>query len=358
MNVHVILPEELTPQQIQLWSGMMRPETVTDGPFFHPEYVITLGRFRESVRIAVITENNREVAFFPFEKHGRTGKPLGIKLCDFQGVIHAPEYPVNMRELLGMCQLTQWQFDHVTADSPEYKEWLLRTEASPYIDLSDGFDSYCTQKKEAGSQIIRNTNKTRRKIDREAEPTRFEWHSTERNVFETLLKWKSAQREQTGTFDVTQFEWVTQLLDRLRNSKSDDFGGNLSALYSGDTLIAASLGLRTRTVLHRWFSSYNVNFSRYSPGSLLMIATIKAAAERGIRRIDMGRGDEAFKQRWGSGTILIGEGAVDLNPVRRTTRDIGYRTFLRIRKSGLYDTLQKPKRVVRYWIQKKRMKRV
>jgi len=353
MKVRVIRPEELTPQQIQLWSGMMRVEDVTDGPFFHPEYVITLGRFREPVRVAVITENDQAIAFFPFEQHGKTGRPLGINLCDFQGIVRAPEVQLDAQKLLDACGLTSWHFDHVIASQPEFQVGHLRVEDSPYIDLSSGFDAYAEQQKQAGRKLIPKINTFRRKAERDLGPVRFEWHTTERDVFETLLKWKSAQRGQTGTFDILQSEWVSQTLDALRKVHSEDFGGVLSALYINDTLAAASLNMKTSTVLHMWFMTYDIAFGLYSPGHILTLATIQAAAERGILRVDLGRGENAYKKRLNSGCLLVGEGAVDLNSFRHRMRVLGYQTYRQLRDSRWYGAVQAPKRMIRNFTKKK-----
>jgi len=352
MNVHVIRPEELTPQQIQLWSGMMRPEDVTDGPFFHPEYVITLGRFREPVRVAVITEHEQEVAFFPFEQHGKTGRPLGIKLCDFQGIARAPGIQLDARKLLSACGLSSWHFDHVVVSHPEFKDWPLRVEDSPYIDLSSGFEAYVAQQKQTGRKIIPKINTFRRRAERDLGPVRFEWHSSDSADFETLLAWKSDQRKQTGTFDILQFDWVTQTLDALRKNYSENFGGVLSTLHINDELAAVSLNMRTRSVLHTWFISYSLPFGKYSPGHILSLAVIEAAAERGIQRVDLGRGDDSYKKRINSGSIRVGEGAVDLNPLRRLTRRAKYKVFDRIRDTRLYGAIQTPKRMVRNFLYK------
>jgi len=353
MNVHVIRPEELTPQQIQLWSGMMNSDEATDSPFFHPEYVMTLSRFREPVRVAIITENDREIAFFPFEQRGKTGRPLGIKLCDFQGIVRAPGTAFDVRELLAGCGLTRWHFDHVVASQPEFVDGHLRVEESPYIDLSCGFDVYAEQQQQAGRKLISKINAFQRKAERDLGPVRFEWHTSDRAVFKTLLEWKSAQRKQTGTFDVLRFEWVTRTLDALRKIHSEDFGGVLSALYINDTLAAASLNMKTSTVLHMWFMTYDVALGPYSPGHILTLATIQAAAERGIQRVDLGRGENAYKKRLNSGCLLVGEGAVDLNSLRHKTRVLGYRAYQRVRDSRWYGTVQAPKRMIRNFTKKK-----
>jgi len=356
MNVQVVHPQELTAEQINLWSGMMNSRDFTDSPFFHPEYVLTLSRFREPVRVGIVKENGRPVAFFPFERHGKSGRPLGFKLCDFQGVIRSPGTVVDARALLVGCGLTSWEFDHVVASHPEFLAWHLRVEDSPYLDLSQGFDAYVAQHKKAGHKSISRTNQKRRKMEREIGPIRFAWHSTDRAVFETLLEWQSDQRRRTGTFDILQFDWVVQTLDAIRQIEGDDFSGVLSTLHVNDSLAAVFLSMTTQTDLHQWFSAYNVALGRYSPGNILHLAMARAAAERGILRIDLGRGKEPYKKSFGSGNIFVAEGAVDLNPLRHGVRTGWYRTCEKIRNSRLHGPLQAPKRIVRGLIKRKLMR--
>jgi len=355
MNIQVIRPEELTARQIKLWVGMMNAEDVTDSPFFHPGYIITLSRFREPVRVAVVTENGEEVAFFPFERQGGTGRPLGVKLCDFQGIVRSPGTVLDTRELLAGCGLKTWIFDHVVASQPEFRDWQLRVEDSPYVDISEGFDAYTAQQKEAGHKTIARIRKKQRKVAREVGPIRFEWHSSDPEVFQKLLEWQSAQRKNTGTFDILQFEWVVKAMDAIRRIDSEDFGGVLSSLHINNTLAAVFFSMRTATVLHQWVVAYNVNLRKYSPGNLLHLLSVQAAAERGIKRVDLGRGGEPYKKRQGTGVILVGEGAVDLNPLRHMGRSFLYKTYKKICNSRLYELSETPRRQIRNFTKRKSM---
>ena len=347
MNVSVVRPNELTPEQICAWSDMMSSEDLTDSPFFHPAFTEILARFRKQVCVAVITQNEHPVAFFPFEKHGKTALPLGVKLSDFQGIIRAPGITVNVRQLLADCGLTSWRFNHAVTTHSEMKRWLLRIEDSPFIDTSGGFEAYVQKCKAGGGKTIMKTRRKWRKLEREVGPLRFEWDSSDRCAFDTLLAWKSAQRQQTGTHDLLQYDWAVQALDAIRSTHLEDFGGVLSTLHAGNTLAAVFLNMRSRTVLHEWFIAYNIDFYDYSPGSLLKLAYIEAAAERGIKRVDLGRGAVGYKQSWSTGSLPVGEGAADLNPLRHLNRCVQYRVFSTLRNTKLYEALQGPKRIIR-----------
>lgn len=84
-----------------------------------------------------------------------------------------------------------------------------------------------------------------------------------------------------------------------------------------------------------------------SAGSLLTLAYIEAAAERGMQRIDLGRGAVDYKQSWSTGSLPAGEGAVDLNPLRHLGRRVQYQVFSKVKDTKPYEALQEPKRMVR-----------
>ena len=72
----------------------------------------------------------------------------------------------------------------------------------------------------------------------------------------------------------------------------------LSAIWAGDTLVAAHFGVANRGILHYWFPVYDPAFHRYSPGTQLLLDVCRGAAERGIHTIDLGYGQHAFKHKF------------------------------------------------------------
>ena len=55
------------------------------------------------------------------------------------------------------------------------------------------------------------------------------------------------------------------------------------------------MGMRSPTVLHYWFPAYDVSYAKYSPGSLLLLDISRSAAALGLREIELGHGQEAYK---------------------------------------------------------------
>jgi CelD/BcsL family acetyltransferase involved in cellulose biosynthesis len=73
-------------------------------------------------------------------------------------------------------------------------------------------------------------------------------------------------------------------------------------------------------VLHHWFTAYDRRLYKYSPGLILFVELAKAAADRGIRRIDVGRGKEEWKASFASLETGVAAGAVDAQPLRSLAR--------------------------------------
>jgi len=347
-NIDTIRPHELTAEHRQAWRRLLSAQPGLDSPFFDPVYVEILGEHRKQIEIGVVSDATTPIGFFPFERHQQTiAKPLGVKLCDLQGVIVEEDMDLSVDDVLRGCGLTSWCFDHRLVSTPASSRATCVTSHSPFMDLSNGFDEYVESWKQSGSSQRTQIRRKQRKLERERGPIRFEWHTHKEAVFDQLMAWKRAQRERTRTFDILQFEWVVSALKSIWQTRSNAFSGILSAMYVGDRLVAAHLGMCTSTVFHHWFPSYDREFYRYSPGLILLLEMAQAAAGRGIHRLDLGKGPEQYKSSFASGVLPIDEGVVELRPVRALIGSAALRTREWIKSSPLYRPAQIPKRWIR-----------
>jgi CelD/BcsL family acetyltransferase involved in cellulose biosynthesis len=85
-------------------------------------------------------------------------------------------------------------------------------------------------------------------------------------------------------------------------------------LRAGGTIVAAELGLTAGDRHHLWFPIYDPAFARYSPGALMTLETLRAAAERGIARVDFGPSEEAYKEDFAVPMEPVLEGTVAMRP--------------------------------------------
>lgn len=63
--------------------------------------------------------------------------------------------------------------------------------------------------------------------------------------------------------------------------------------------------MHTPSTLHWWIPSYNPAYSAYSPGARFLLELAGAAAEHGINRIDLGKGEERYKSSVRSGLTEV-----------------------------------------------------
>jgi len=169
---------------------------------------------------------------------------------------------------------------------------------------------------------VRQQQRKTRAMERELGPIRFEWHSQDDAVLETLLSWKSQQYQRTGSVDVLSQPWASHLLHRLLRLDTERVRGQLSALYAGSELVAVHFGLRRGNRLHCWFPAYSVPHSRFSPGIELFLRMATQAPAEGVTSIDMGSGNEPYKRKLTNETYFVTRGSVDLVPLRSTLRGL------------------------------------
>ena len=111
-----------------------------------------------------------------------------------------------------------------------------------------------------------------------------------------------------------------ELLQDLSRTTEPGFKGILSALYFDDRLVAVHFGMMTGQVLHWWFPAYDPSLRKYSPGLILLLETARTAAQQGIERIDLGKGEERYKLSFMTGSQTVYEGSVDCNAFLHTVR--------------------------------------
>jgi CelD/BcsL family acetyltransferase involved in cellulose biosynthesis len=273
---------------------------------------------------------------------------VGGKVSDFQALVAPAGTDCDPLNLLRACGLKAWHFSNLVSGQNNFQRFVWREFDAPFIDLTNGFEGYLARK-ENGRRLMAEFNKKMKKLIRDVGPLRYEVHTTDSNVFRTLLDWKSDQYRRTNLPNIFDFPWVRKLLLKISEYDSEDFSPMMSALYAGDKLAAMILAMRSRAVLHSWFPAYNVELSEYSPGLLHWIETMRAADSLGIRRIDLGAGGERYKGRLMSGSVRLGEGTVDLQPAAALARQAWRTTRERVRASMWAKPARFPARLMRHF---------
>jgi CelD/BcsL family acetyltransferase involved in cellulose biosynthesis len=351
----VLAPSALSTESLGVWRDLQRNHPEFERPFFSPEYFRILEEVGRPVRIARLEHADGSPGFFPFEVHGTTARPAGGPLSDFQGVIAPVGRSFEPRALLRGCGLSAWHFDHLLITEPGVEVERCAGADSPYADLADGFEAYLDGRRAAGSGWVRQVPRKGRKMGRELGELRFEYDCRDRDVFAQLRAWKAAQREQTHTVDPLELDWASEAMDRFLDAREPEFSGVLSALYAGQTLVAAHFGLRSRRTLHIWFPAYDPQWEAYSPGMVLFLEMFRAAADEGVTRIDFGKGPARYKSSMMTDRARVAEGCVDLRPFGRLVSGTWYTARRWARESSLRSVIQGPKRRLRRWLFRMRL---
>jgi len=322
VEIHRLDADKLSSTQRDTWSRLQQSEPALASPFFRPEYTEAVAAVRDNVEVGILEERGKPVGFFPYQRHGRHfAQPVGGTLCDFQAVVAGKDVAFSPKLVLRGCGLTRWHFHHLVLSQEPFVPYHCIVEDSTYIDLADGFEAYRERQRQSGSREIKKILQKSRKLQRELDaPLRFVPYTTDEEVFETLVDWKSRQYARMKEVNYLAQDWTRNLLQRLLDRRTEDFSGVLSALYVGDTLAAVHLGIRSRGVLHAWFPTYNPNLANYSPGLIFWVELMQQCASLGIERIDLGKGDQRFKTSLKSGAVAVAEGSVHLSPVTQSIK--------------------------------------
>ncbi len=317
MRVVLACPSELGPAETGAWRSMQCLTPVLANPFLAPEFALAVGGFRPGARVAVLYDGQSLAGFFPFERR-RLG--AGVPICGWpgtpgQGLVHAPGWDWDPRELLRKCRLTAWQFDHLIPGQRPFAPYQAAVDPSPVMDLSGGFAAYHDGLRARSPRWCSAVARQGRSLEREAGELRFVAASRETRLMRTLMAWKSDQYRRVGGVDHFARPWFVGILDALQALRGPHVGGVLSALYAGDKPIAAQFGLRLGDLFVGWFTAYDPEFKKHSPGLVQFIRMAEALAAAGVRTVDLGKGGGGFKERLKSRDTFVAEGIVTARSV-------------------------------------------
>ena len=202
-------------------------------------------------------------------------------------------------------------YDHLVEGVPARLRTSVRTwRPSPWMDLTGGMDGYLTRASKSGkSNLSQARRRGRQAVERLGE-LRFEPISTSHALLDQVIELKRGQYAATGSTDYFAPSGRRELLHRLLDHDEPGFSGVLSAVHCGDTLVAGHFGIKSDEVLHWWFPVYAPELGNLSPGWILLRELIAAAPELGVRRLDLGRGEDEYKRRAMTGQDLVGQGFV------------------------------------------------
>ncbi len=127
------------------------------------------------------------------------------------------------------------------------------------------------------------------------------------NVFEQLIRWKSAQYRRTGAIDRLS---VKQNVDFYRELRRTGFFVTTS-FWAGEHLLGGKIGVRMGGRHISRLTVYNTEFAHLSAGSVMELETVRASFEAGDSEFDFLMGREAYKFTYATHMRVIGDLGVE-----------------------------------------------
>ncbi|MEM7810777.1 MAG: GNAT family N-acetyltransferase [Planctomycetota bacterium] len=339
------------------WQAVRESDPRFSSPYFHPEFTAAVADVRDDVRVAVCERDGRAVGFFPFQRDASgDGLPVGGRLCDFHGVVAADADVPSPGLLLSSCGLRTLRLENLVAeDRAGFDAHCLGTAETRHIDLAEGFDAWHARVRETRGSDIRELGRKRRRLERDVGKISFKLCAVDHEALATLIEWKSRQYERTGLSDVFGVDWTRRLLTRLLDGR-DGLSGCVTSLRAGGRLVAAQFGMLDASVWHYWFPAYDLEFAKYSPGSLLLMESARVGPVEGVRRIDLGRGDERYKSAFGDGVDRVAECVLTRNAWRGSSAKIVFAGKRWLRRSPWGAPVRYSARLLRPWRERNRFR--
>lgn len=308
-NVHA---SELSVGDIAAWRARLCADPELSSPYLTPEWTQLVARHRPDVRVAVWRDaHGAPQGFLPVQiSGGHAAMPVGGPICDYQAFIGPAEVDLSLGATalgVGRIDLTAGLANNAVGAC------LLAHDVGHVVRLAGGWQHWCDQRAASGSKTIARTRKKFSRLTRDHDgDVAIEAFSTDTGAFETLLRWKRQQMQRTGVTDIFEHDWIDRVVrDTFDWPKDDaDFGGAMFVLRVKGAPAAVLYCLRARKTLHAWFVAYDDALSAHSPGLILFVEAIRAAAAAGYVEMDLGPGDYRFKESLANAARPIGAGFI------------------------------------------------
>lgn len=310
LSVQTIRIRDLGASERARWTALRLANPLLASPYFDLRFLDLAGEFAPGASVAVIRRDGEIEGFLPFQRRGALIQPLAAPMSDIHGLVAAPDTRLDLTDILRSLGAERARFGGLIATGtiPGHGLGVRHAMAA---DLSAGFPAY-EAARSAG--FLKDKRRRLRMLDRDHGPVHFSFEPPVPAMLDWIIAGKRQQFRRTHQYDIFACGWTEALLHALAERTEADFGLKLAVLRAGDTIVAAELGLTSGSRHHLWFPTYDAAYARYSPGSLMTLETLRAAAGQGIRRVDFGPGGEAYKRDFAEPAEPLYEGMIHARP--------------------------------------------
>jgi CelD/BcsL family acetyltransferase involved in cellulose biosynthesis len=296
VDVEIVHPSDLGAPEDKKWRDAVEQRGFRS-PFLTPTFARIAARHRPGSRVALLSEGAGVTGFLPYERDAeRVGLPIGGGMNDVQAIIGSTPDDCRLPEVVRQLGVREWRYDHLLEPEARLAPFREAAHRSPTVDLSRGHADWIETLQRRSSVVSRIT-RLARQLEREHGSVTLDWHSDRSPDLSLLVDLKSAQYRRTGVRDLFAEPWARRALHEFWRSEEGECAGALATLRAGDRIVAVHLGLVGSRVLHYWFPAYDPQFSKFSPGTVLLFAVAEAAPSHGVDLIDLGMGEHGYKTR-------------------------------------------------------------
>lgn len=175
---------------------------------------------------------------------------------------------------------------------------------SPYVDWTrfPKWEDFTALVSSRIGNLLPDSRRKRRKMERDLGPVRFVFHDERPEVFDTCLRWKSAQYLASGYKDLFADARNVALFRRLAAAGVV----RVSSLSAGERLVAVHLGALHEGRCSWWVPAYDTEAGRYSPGRLMLEELLEYSYRAGHHEFDFLIGEEDYKWHYATHTRVAG----------------------------------------------------
>jgi CelD/BcsL family acetyltransferase involved in cellulose biosynthesis len=173
------------------------------------------------------------------------------------------------------------------------------TSISPCVTISGTYEDYLDRLEKKNRHGLR---RSWRRLSEKHDVT-FGWKrgaDLKDEYYQDFIRLGKARWEGSGTESVLKYPDMVSFLGRAIASLSEEGITTFHYLEEGRRTIAIGLGFLYRQRYLCYLSGFDSEFATYSPGSLLVAKVIEMCHHMGLKEVDLLRGSEAYKYRFGA----------------------------------------------------------
>ena len=305
-----ILPaQELGSARLQAWEQLLTHSPICKNPNLSPWFAMALSPHR-ATQVGMVWEQDRLMAVLPFHviEDGKC-EALALGVSDYHGPLFHRDWHLPYLEIYRLLGIREYRFNNLLA---HHQINGVTWQPSHLINLAKGEAGDRWELRNRRSGLWQQMQYQLRRLSREVGTVTFVPQVQSHELLDLLISWKRHQYCRTKVSDDFDMPWNQPFLHELLETKERSCKGMLSGLFAGGQPLAFDMGTCSPHSLQTCYTAYDPEYAGYSPGSLLLFCLIGYCIEESIPLLDLGKGDEAYKQRWTNDQLFVAEGRLSI----------------------------------------------